>query len=280
MADSASTTSSSAPSAPASAPETSAAQPAENNQAAATPATPKYRERLGKRYPDAKPQTDQEWDDLAERAYGEDEAELNRYKDNNKVIEDVLDSDKDARAVISEMLMNGTPFRAAVAKFFDADSLTPKEGDDDYGYYQKTAEERRQMSKQFKERGAQKRANEKEAYDNIDKFAEKQGMDQAAKDAFISFVNELYNDLSVLKLTPKTLEKLHKAMNYDADVAAAAEDAEINAKNAAIEASRVKKGAETAGDGVPTPQGGSAPAKEAPKRKPSIFDGIGERKFQ
>ena len=107
----------------------------------AAPALPKYRERLRGRYPDVEPQSDQEWDDLAERAYGEDEEKIKGFEDNNKVIEDLLDSDKDLSSVISEMIVNGTPFRAAVAKFFDPESLVAKEGDEDYEYYQKSSEE-------------------------------------------------------------------------------------------------------------------------------------------
>lgn len=243
------------------------------------PAEPKYRERLRGRYADANPQTDQEWDDLAERGFAEDEEKIKFFEDNNKVIEDILDSDKDAAAVISEMIVNGTPFRAAVAKFFDPEDLVAKEGDDDYEYYQKSSDERKRMGKEFRARADEKRANEKEAYDNIDAFAEKYGMDSAAKEAFISFVNTLYNDLSVLRLSAETLEKLYKAMNYDKDVAQAAEAAEIDGKNQAIEAKRVKKAAAVAGDGVPTPAGGSAPVPERPRRKANIFDDIPQRKF-
>ena len=251
----------------------------EETQITAAPAMPKYRERLRGRYKDVDPQNDQEWDDLAERAYEEDEEKIKNFEDNAKVIEDLMDSDKDLASVVSEMIVNGTPFRAAVAKFFDPESLVAKEGDDDYEYYQKSSEERKKMGQAFRERGAQKRANEKEAYDNIDKFAEKHALESAEKEAFIKFVNDLYDDLSVLKLSSQTLEKLYKAMTYDEAVAEAAETAEIDGKNQAIEAARVKKTAETAGDGVPALQGGSAPEPERPKSQPTIFDDIRPRKF-
>ena len=135
------------------------------------------------------------------------------------------------------------------------------------------------MGREFREKGARRRANEKEAYDNIDKFAEKHSMEAAEKQAFIDFVNELYDDLSVLKLSAKTLEKLYKAMTYDEAVAEAAEAAEIDGKNQAIEAARVKKTEATAGDGVPTPQGGSAPAPTPRPKRKTIFDDLPQRKF-
>ena len=242
-------------------------------------ALPKYRERLRGRYPDANPQTDQEWDDLAERGFAEDDERIKDFEDNNKVIEDLIDSDKDLAAVTSEMIVNGTPFRAAIAKYFNPEDLVAKEGDDDYEYYQKSAEERKKMGQAFRERGARKRANEKEAYDNIDKFAEKKAFDDAAKQEFIDFVNNLYNDMGELKLTMQTLEKLYKAMTYDEAVAEAAADAEIDAKNEAIEATRVKKAAATEAAGVPTPQGGSSPAPVPKPKKSTIFDDIPKRKF-
>ena len=95
----------------------------ETTEIQTAPAEPKYRERLRGRYADANPQTDQEWDDLTERGFAEDEEKIKLHEDNDKVIQDILDSDKDAAAVISEMIVNGTPFRAAVAKFFDPEDL-------------------------------------------------------------------------------------------------------------------------------------------------------------
>ena len=252
---------------------------AKNTTAPEAPAMPKYRERLRGRYADANPQTDQEWDDLTERGFAEDEEEIKAYKDNEQVIQDILDSDKDAAAVISEMILNGTPFRAAVAKYFDPEDLVAKEGDADYEYYQKSSDERKKMGQEFRQKGEQRRNNEKEAYDNIDKFAEKKQMDQAAKDAFIGFVNTLYNDLSALKLSMTTLEKLYKAMTFDEAVAEAAETGAIEAKNDAIEAARVRKAVNTAGDGVPTPAGGSSPAPTPKPKKKTIFDDLPQRKF-
>ena len=170
--------------------------------------------------------------------------------------------------------------RRARALADDLKGDVAKEGDDDYEYYQKNAEERKAMGKAFRERGAQRRANEKDAYDNIDKFAEKHALEAAEKEAFIGFVNELYNDLSDLKISMTTLEKLYKAMTYDEAVAEAAETAAIDGKNQAIEAARVKKAEAAAGDGVPAPTGGSAPAPQKPKSKPTFFDDIPKRKFQ
>ena len=252
---------------------------AKNTTTPETPAVPRYRERLRGRYADANPQNDQEWDDLTERGFAEDEERIKAYEDNEKVIQDILDSDKDAAAVISEMIVNGTPFRAAVAKYFDPEDLVAKEGDADYEYYQKSTDERKRMGQEFRMRGEEKRNNEKEAYDNIDKFVEKKALDDAAKQQFIDYINELYNDLSVLRLSTKTLEKLYKAMTYDEAVAEAAEAGAIEAKNDAIEAARVKKAVDTVGDGVPAPAGGSAPARPAPRKKATIFDDIPTRKF-
>lgn len=251
----------------------------ENNAGMEAVKAPKYRERLRARYADVEPKDDAEWDDLIERGFTEDEEKIKLFEENYKVIDEILDSDKDAMAVISEMIVNGTPFRAAVAKFFDADSLTPKEGDEDYEFYQKNASERKAIMKASKERFASKAANEKEAYDNLDKYAEKKGLSEDEKKSFVDFINNFYEDLSMLRLSEETIDKLYKAMNYDKDVEEAAAEATADAKNQAIEAARIKRAKETAGDGVPGLAGGSSPMKEKPRKKPTIFDTIPERNF-
>ena len=243
------------------------------------PATPKYRERLKARYPDSAPQSDEEWDDLAERAFAEDADKIGNFEKNDKVIQDLLDSDKDLAAVVSEMIVNGTPFRAAVAKYYDPESLVAKEGDEDYEYYQKSVEDRKKAGQEFRARAAERRNNSQSAYDNIDAFAEKNGMTPEQKKGFLDYINDFYNDLSMLKLSPEMLDKLYKAMNYDKDVAAAAATGEIEGKNQAIEATRVKAADSAAGDGIPTPKGGSSPARDKEPAPKTIFDDLPKRKF-
>ena len=99
-----------------------------------TPKMPAYRERLKKRYADREFNSDEDWDNAAEEAFAEDEESINVFKDNNKVIDEVIASDKDVAAIIADIVANHIPFRAAVAKRFSPEDLVAKEGDDDYGF--------------------------------------------------------------------------------------------------------------------------------------------------
>lgn len=243
------------------------------------PALSKYRQRLKNRYAEANPQNDQEWDDLAERYMAEDEERLKIFDENAKVIDDILYGDKDLSRIVADMINNGSTFRVALAKVFDPESLTPKEGDEDYEYYQKSRDERIQMGKDFAARAEQRRKNEEEAYSNIDAYCGEKGYDEAEKAALIDYINTFFAGLAECKITAEMLQQFDNARNHDKDVAEAAEDAGIDAKNAAIEAKRASAAEQRKADGVPAPAGGSSAGRELPKRKPTIFDDIPERKF-
>ena len=70
-----------------------------------TPKLPAYRERLKKRYADREFNSDEDWDNAAEEAYAEDEESINVFKDNNKIIDEVLASDKDLAAIMPTLLL-------------------------------------------------------------------------------------------------------------------------------------------------------------------------------
>ena len=142
-------------------------------EVAETPKMPAWKERLKGRYSDREFNTDDDWDNAAEEAFAEDEESIKIFTDNNKIIDEVIASDKDLAAVISDIVANHIPFRAAVAKRFSPDELVAKEGDEDYEYYQKSYEERVATGKEIQRIAQERLKNEDEAYDNIDAFCEK-----------------------------------------------------------------------------------------------------------
>lgn len=247
-------------------------------EAAETPKLPAYRERLKKRYADREFNSDEDWDNAAEEAYAEDEESINVFKDNNKVIDEVIASDKDLAAIIADIVANHIPFRAAVAKRFDPEDLVAKEGDDDYEYYQKSYEERVATGKEIQRLAQERLKNEDEAYDNIDAFCEEKGYSDEDKKEFIKFINEFYNSLSMRKITPDILKTLDNARHYEDDMASAEESGFVAGKNENIAAKRAEQKSQAAADGVPVPQGGGAPVTEAPAKKVNpMFAGIKQR---
>lgn len=245
-----------------------------------TPKLPAYRERLKKRYADREFNSDEDWDNAAEEAYAEDEESINIFKDNNRIIDEIMASDKDLAAVISDIIANHIPFRAAIAKRFSPDDLVAKEGDDDYEYYQKSYEERVATGRELQKIAQERMKNEDEAYDNIDAFCEQKGYSDEDKKEFIGFINEFYNSLSMRKITPEILQTLDNARHYEEDMASAEEAGFVAGKNENISATRAADRSRAAADGVPTPSGAGAPMTENPQKKENpIFEGIKKRNF-
>ena len=247
-------------------------------EVAEAPKMPAYRERLKKRFADREFNSDEDWDNAAEEAFAEDEESINVFKDNNKIIDEVIASDKDLAAIIADIVANHIPFRAAVAKRFSPEDLVAKEGDEDYDYYQKSYEERVATGKEIQRIAQERLKNEDEAYDNIDAFCEKKGYSDDDKKEFIKFINEFYNSLSMRKITPEVLQTLDNARHYEDDMASAEENGFVAGKNENIAAKRAEEKSKATADGVPVPQGGGAPVVEAPAKKVNpMFAGIKQR---
>ena len=247
-------------------------------EAVEAPKMPAYRERLKKRFADREFNSDEDWDNAAEEAFAEDEESINVFKDNNKIIDEVIASDKDLAAIIADIVANHIPFRAAVAKRFSPEDLIAKEGDEDYDYYQKSYEERVATGKEIQRIAQERLKNEDEAYDNIDAFCEKKGYSDDDKKEFIKFINEFYNSLSMRKITPEILQTIDNARHYEEDMASAEENGFVAGKNENIAATRAADKSKSKADGVPVPQGGGAPVVEAPARKINpMFEGIKKR---
>lgn len=244
------------------------------------PKMPAYRERLKKRFADREFNSDEDWDNAAEEAFAEDEESINVFKDNNKIIDEVIASDKDLAAIIADIVANHIPFRAAVAKRFAPEDLIAKEGDEDYDYYQKSYEERVATGKEIQRIAQERLKNEDEAYDNIDAFCEKKGYSDEDKKEFIKFINEFYNSLSMRKITPEILQTIDNARHYEEDMASAEENGFVAGKNENISATRAAEKNKAAADGVPVPQGGGAPVAEAPEKKANpMFADLKKRNY-
>lgn len=240
-------------------------------EATEAPKLPAYRERLKKRFADREFNSDEDWDNAAEEAYAEDEESINVFKDNNKIIDEVIASDKDLAAIIADIVANHIPFRAAVAKRFSPDDLVAKEGDDDYDYYQKSYEERVATGKEIQRIAQERLKNEDEAYDNIDAFCEQKGYSDEDKKEFIAYINDFYNSLSMRKITPDILQTIDNARHYEEDMASAEDNGYVAGKNENIAAKRAADSKKAAGDGVPVPQASGAPVKDSTEKKENPF---------
>lgn len=223
---------------------------------------PKFKERISKLYPDAAMETEEDIETLYNRYADDKENELTGMKDNMQVIEDLMNSDEDLRAVLTDMIVNKTPFRAAIAKYLSQDDLTPLPTDEDYEAVRTAYNERVERGKSQAAAMEEIRKNEENTYNEFESFVAEKNLDEIEAKELDDIIGEVFSNLLYKKITREMLEMFLKAKHYDADLAKADSEGEIRGRNAAIEAKRIAAESKK-GDGVPYLVGGSAePEKE------------------
>lgn len=226
------------------------------------PQKPKFKERVSELYPDAAMETEDDLDALYNRYADDKENELSGLKDNMQVIEDLMNADEDLRAVLTDMIVNKTPFRAAIAKYLSQDDLTPLPTDEDYDAVRNAYNERVEKGKSQAAMMEQINKNEEQTYNDFEAFVAEKGLDEEKAQKLNDTIGEVFENLIYKKITPEMLLMFFKAMNYDDDVAKADSEGELRGRNAAIEAKRVASESKK-GDGIPAMVGGGAePRKE------------------
>jgi hypothetical protein len=228
----------------------------------------KFKDRVSKLYPDAAMETDDDVEAAYNRFADDKEKELDDMKGLLQVVEDQMAADEDLRAVVTDMMVNKTPFRAAIAKFLSAEDLTPMPNDEDYDAVRSAFNERLEKSKSQQAMMEQIDKNEEQTYADFEKFIADNGMSEEQAQELNDTIGEYFENLLHKKITPEMLEMFRKAMDYDNAVANADREGEIRGRNAAIEAKRVASEKNTKGDGIPAMTGGgSEPIKENGKAK-------------
>ena len=221
-----------------------------------------FRERVSSLYPDAPMETDEDIENLYNRYADDKENELQGINDNLQIIEDMMSADEDLRAVLTDMIVNKTPFRAAIAKYLAPEDLTPLPTDEDYDAVRTAYNERLEKGKAQASREEEINKNEEQTYNDFEAFVAEKKLDEQKAGELNDTIGEVFENLLMKKITPEMLEMFYKAMNYDNDVAKADSEGEIRGRNAAIEAKRVASESKK-GDGIPNlVGGGSEPEKE------------------
>ncbi len=236
-----------------------------------------YRERLKAKYPDMAAQTDDDYNIMSEKYFDDTEAEMTRYKDSEKAVSELIESDPDLKAVLSDMLVNGMPFRVAIAKHIDPEDLSYNEGDDNYDNWQKAKNERLEKAAKYAEMQKEIANNEIETSKVFEEFCNEKEIPTEEREAFLQIINDNLIGLLYKKIDRKFLELCYKGSTYDKAMEQAREEGEINGRNQRIQAQKAKMEKEKAGDGLPNPSGKQAnQEKEKPKADP-FFSGIRQR---
>lgn len=236
-----------------------------------------YRDRLKAKYPDMAAQTDEDYNIMSEKYFDDTEAEMTRYRDSEKAVSDLIESDPEFKAIVSDMLVNGMPFRVAIAKHINPEDLVYNEEDDNYDNWQKAKQDRLDRAARYAEMQKEIANNEIETSRIFNEFCEEKSIPEEERDAFLQIINDNLIGLLYKKVDKKFLELCYKGSTYDKAVEQAAKEGEINGRNQKIQAEKAKIDKEIAGDGLPNPSGKqTTQEKEKPKKDP-FFKGMRTR---
>lgn len=241
----------------------------------------RLRKSIKEKYPDFEAQTDEDWSAKEDEYFGEVEDELNNFKAAEEELGDIIKANPELANVLNDMAVNKVPFRAALAKYFSQEELIPVDGDDDYEAYEKSFNERLEKTKAREAKDKELIANETKSLEDIDNFAQENGIDEEGKQKLIEYINTFFNDMLYKKISPEMISMFHKAVNYNDDVEAAKEAGEIKGRNAKIETQIKEEEAREKGDGIPDTSKGGAVEEETEDvelEHNGIFDFMGKRK--
>lgn len=227
-----------------------------------------FGERLKKKYPDREYADDEALFGQINDDYDEYDSQLSGYKERESKLTDMFTRDPQSAQFITDMAQGKDPWASLINRI-GIDGV--KEMLDDPA----KMEEFSKSNKEYVDRMAKQKGLEEEWEKNmkttLSMLEQKQQelsltyeqIDQAA-----DLIKEITNDAVIGIIKPETIDMVLKAINHDADIAAASEEGEIRGKNAKAE---VKLRKPKRGDGTPTLAGANnAPAPS--RQKGSIFD--------
>ncbi|MDE6277347.1 MAG: hypothetical protein K2M06_04485 [Muribaculaceae bacterium] len=225
-------------------------------------------ERLRKKYPDKKFEDDEEIYGQISDDYDEYEQELAGYKGREKTLSDMFAADPRSAQLLTDMHNGQDPVLGLVRNF----GVEIKDVLDDPEMQEKIAE----ANKDFIERAAKSKkldeeyeANMRTTLDTLRTFQEERGMSDEDIDKVVELILTIVRDGVMGKFSTETLEMACKALNYEADVAAAGEEGEIAGRNSRIveDLRKSKKG-----DGIAPLGGKNGEGGGAQRNSQTIFD--------
>lgn len=235
-----------------------------------------YRDRLKAKFPDMPSQTDEDYAAMSEKYFDNSETELGRYKDSEKAVSDLIESDPEFKAVLTDML-DGMPFKVAIAKHIAPEELVYNEEDDNYDAWQKAKQDRLDKAAKYAEMQKEIANNEIETSKVFQAFCDEKNIPEDERDAFLQIINDSLIGLLYKKVDKKFLELCYKGSTYDKAVEDATAEGVIEGRNQKIQAQAAQEQKERAGDGIPNPRGRQAVSEKDKKPKDPFFTGMRER---
>lgn len=227
-----------------------------------------FGERLKNKYPDREYADDEALFGQINDDYDEYDSQLSGYKERESKLTDMFTKDPQSAQFITDMAQGKDPWTSLINRI-GIDGV--KEMLDDPA----KMEEFSKSNKEYVDRMAKQKGLEDEWEKNmkttlamLEQKQQELGLSDEQLDAAADWIKEVTNDAVIGIIKPETLDMALKAINHDADIAAASEEGEIRGKNAKAEA-KLRKPSRS--DGTPSLAGANnAPAPT--RQKGSIFD--------
>lgn len=226
-------------------------------------------ERLRKKYPEKKFDDEEDIFGTIYDDYDQYEQELDGYKGREKQLSDMFAADPRSAQFLTDMHNGTDPVLGLIRNF----GIEIKDVLDDPEMQDKIAE----ANKEYVDRIANSKKLDEEYEGNMDttldtlrQLQTERGMSDEQIDQVVEFLLGIVRDGVMGKFSTETLNMACKALNYDADVAAAGEEGEVAGRNAKI-TEKLRKS--NKGDGT-APLGGKNGQEHSssPQKNQSIFD--------
>ena len=205
-------------------------------------------ERLQGRYPDIDVNDDEAVFGRISDDYDQYDNDIAGYQEREKAFADMFDKDPRSADFLMNWREGGDPVVALVRNFGTeiTDAVNDPERQEELAEANKEFVERVAKSKELE---AEYQKNLAESLETIAAMQEEKGLTDEEVDNAMELLAGIYRDALVGKFTRDSIEKALMAIKHDADVAAAAHEAEVRGKNATVE-EKLRKPARK-GDGMP-----------------------------
>lgn len=215
-------------------------------------------ERLKKKYPDREYVDDEALFGQINDDYDEYDNKLSGYEERESKLTNMLANDPHSAQFITDMAQGKDPWSSLINRIgIDGvkEMLDNPEKVDEFAASNKEYVNRMARQKGLEEEWEK---NMKTTLAMLEQKQQELGLTDEQIDAAADWIKEVTNDAVIGIIKPQTIDMALKAINHDADIAAASKQGEIRGKNAKVEAKLRKP---QRGDGTPTLAGANnAPA--------------------
>lgn len=226
----------------------------------------KYLKRLKDKFPDKDFADEEALYGQINDDYDDYDKQLGGYKEREKSITDLFESNPASAAFFADWKMKGGDAIALFVQRYGKDlvsKLDTQEGQEELAAANKEYSDRVTENEKYEK---EYQTNIAETIDNITKMQEEEKLSDDDVDKAMAFLIGIMRDGIVGKFAPESIKMALKAINHDADVVEADREAEVRGKNAKIE-EKLRKSAR--GDGTANLDGKNG-GQGTPRERPEL----------